>query len=196
MAQNNNNVSRTLVHKLEHHTLQFTPQDLFQATHRLKHYLIFTYLDIDDQQIDESARDYWKTSLIPTIRKSYRIPPNTSHPRVPRFDFILQPKSAYEWFQVNQTIATLHKTQHLTKEQLYLTISRDWLLTDDSTRQYYRRLACIDQERYTANKMEIILLHKGYDIGLSLPSTDNIVVSTSCPISDLLGAKISRLLVH
>lgn len=49
-----------------------TPLDLFQAVHRLKHYITFPFMNIEDKVIDSDAVHYWNTRMHLILKNAYR----------------------------------------------------------------------------------------------------------------------------
>jgi len=98
-----------------------TAEIYFQATARLKHYMLFPFFEIEEMEIDLSLSNLWHTNMNDVSRSSYRILKQQSivfqTTDIQREDWMyLTTSTPFEWYQ--RTVAIKHWSLSNTMEHI------------------------------------------------------------------------------
>ncbi len=157
------------------------PEILFQAVYRMRHYLIFPFMDINDEDIDKDALRTWTYNMSDEIKRPFIIvfqssmnTYNTSP--MPTLYPISAEDSPFLWFKryhiKQQTVKNDIKQKTLNEEELI----KKWNHLNPNKQYDFVKLYRINFKRETAKRIEDILQSYTLQIGVILPIIDNIIV--------------------
>lgn len=173
---------------------------LFQSVTRLRHYILFPTLKIDNERIDNDSAAMWYSILPPEIHHNYTsiylesILANELHkvPNTPR-----------QWYNRCYMIEHWHTTQNHTAADDQTTIQARWQQLSTKEQSKYVMLSILDHKRQETKKIEQFLAANAIHIGVHSPYTKNVTVSllsNKCQPTTLVSAifayKISRLSIN
>lgn len=197
---------RLLSHTLKKKTHKLVAQDHFQAIFRLKHYITFPSMDIDNSTIDTEANHHWNNNLHPRIRHSFKnIYPNKQLRMSPaHYKFVKatspQPQTPRNWFVRTTTIKKWSTFQHYTQQDTNEMLAAQYHGLPRNSKKPFITIATIDKKRCEAIRLENLFLSRGFSIGGSIDLKQNITVTSldarhnHVKISDLLFEKIAKLM--
>lgn len=174
---------------MQQDSYQLKAEDYFQAIHRLKHYLTFPAMVIEDETIDLAANEFWHRTLHPDIKEKYkevrRQRKALLQPFQMEFNKLMLPKpeSPLQWYIRARTVLDWAffqelSSDELSSDELIKFLRTQWANLPAEKRAKYNKLAIIDQKRCRAFEIERRFMAQGLSIGGQSFLQHNITVKT------------------
>lgn len=196
---------RLLVYEIRNTWPKLTPFMFFQAVSRLKHYLMFPYIEIEDIEIDLGVSEVWHSAAGALWKKAYKDTHKTMPPmdkNIQRMNIDLHIASPIQWYMKAINVKHFKLTGTFEHVPSTLQMRDSWKHMTVVQRYKYIKLNRLDQKRTAAQSIEDAFSVQKLDIGFMTNSYENIVVSLQSvenrcvTVSSMLADKSSRLFLE
>lgn len=177
------------------------PIHYFIAISRLRHYIMFPKLIIQDSEIDENSLNVWTSTLHKDIKISYNYTRDALYKRhssltmkKPYQNNLPKPETPQQWFRKTLMIKDYELTKQHRNKRDYRNIHKNFRHLNTNMKNKYYNLAIMDTKKYKASQIENHFSAQGLTIGYESPLTYNVTVQITQPI--VTHALVSNLLTH